>query len=509
MSKQYLDLTGLKKYDELIKKYSDDKLSIEITNRGTAEDALQKAIEDEASARKAADSDLGQKIAAKGTGSVTSVATGDGLTGGPITTTGTINHATPSGASTTSSGFYKVATDKFGHVTGTTAVTKADITGLGIPGSDTNTAHTHEAGTGLQLDTGTEYGTGGTSGKVKYSLKTATSSTIGGVKSSTTGTTSGRDYNVQVNTDGTMKVNVPWTDTNTNTTYTLANGEGTDASKLQLKDQSGNIASSIVVNYAEIAEKATNDGDGNKISATYLKLNGGTITGKVTFKGKNAALVVGEDYNGSGQALSVVNGLSVDNLYVTGTETVNQVKDLDVTDQIISTNSEGATLTGLSGLLIVTGEPSVGDTSTEFLFPAYGIVRDLTDTVKLGLGTKKVTYDDQGNRTSEFTFNEGEGEPVAIRADSDSITDDHLLMWDSDTFKIVDSGHTYSDITTAINNVNSKLGNYVTVAGAQNVTGIKTFTSGLKCSVAPTANDEVLRYQDIDSITTSSIEALF
>ena len=42
----------------------------------------------------------------------------------------------------------------------------------------------------------------------------ATSSALGLVKSSTTGTTSGRDYNVQVNSDGTMKVNVPWTNVN-------------------------------------------------------------------------------------------------------------------------------------------------------------------------------------------------------------------------------------------------------------------------------------------------------
>lgn len=38
-----------------------------------------------------------------------------------------------------SSGLYKVTVDSTGHVSAATAVTKADITGLGIPGSDTNT----------------------------------------------------------------------------------------------------------------------------------------------------------------------------------------------------------------------------------------------------------------------------------------------------------------------------------------------------------------------------------
>lgn len=50
-----------------------------------------------------------------------------------------------------------------------------------------------------------------------YSLSVATDTQLGGVKSVNTGTTINRDYNVEVNVDGTMKVNVPWT----NTTYQL------------------------------------------------------------------------------------------------------------------------------------------------------------------------------------------------------------------------------------------------------------------------------------------------
>lgn len=69
-----------------------------------------------------------------------------------------------------------------------------------------------------------------------YTLPIATANTLGGVKSSTTGTASGRDYNVEINSDGTMKVNVPWVDTNTtyNVVTETANGlmSSTDKSKL-------------------------------------------------------------------------------------------------------------------------------------------------------------------------------------------------------------------------------------------------------------------------------------
>ena len=41
-----------------------------------------------------------------------------------------------------STGLYKITVDTLGHVTGAVAVTKADITALGIPGQDTNTTYT-------------------------------------------------------------------------------------------------------------------------------------------------------------------------------------------------------------------------------------------------------------------------------------------------------------------------------------------------------------------------------
>lgn len=69
----------------------------------------------------------------------------DGLSGGGnLTESRTISHAVPAGAAAKTSGLYKIATDKFGHVTSTAAVTKTDITALGIPATDTNTTYTFQ-----------------------------------------------------------------------------------------------------------------------------------------------------------------------------------------------------------------------------------------------------------------------------------------------------------------------------------------------------------------------------
>ena len=142
----------------------------------------------------------------KKVGTVTSVTAGSGLSGGTITTSGTISHATPTGAKTVSAGLYKISTDGFGHVTSATAVAKSDITGLGIPGQDTNTAHTHTAGVGLVIGENK----GGVSGAVDYkvALVNETKNTLSANKA-----TGSKLYAVELDKDGKLAVNVPWTDT--------------------------------------------------------------------------------------------------------------------------------------------------------------------------------------------------------------------------------------------------------------------------------------------------------
>ena len=110
----------------------------------------------------------------------------------------TVTSSNLSGTQTASSGKY---------ISGITQDKTGKITSISEGALPSNTAHSHTAGTGLNVS-----GSGGVSGTTTYSLKVASSSEIGGVKP---GTTSGKTYGVDVADDGTMTVSVPWTDNDT------------------------------------------------------------------------------------------------------------------------------------------------------------------------------------------------------------------------------------------------------------------------------------------------------
>ena len=113
--------------------------------------------------------DTNQKVTAKnsdgtavdfGANSTVEIAPGANVTVTPDTTNKKIviasTHPTITGAATKTSGFYKIATDGYGHVNGTAAVTKTDITKLGIP--DANTTVSTSANEGLKVvKTGHDY----------------------------------------------------------------------------------------------------------------------------------------------------------------------------------------------------------------------------------------------------------------------------------------------------------------------------------------------------------------
>ena len=140
------------------------------------------------------------------------------------------------------SGLYKVAVDSTGHVSGATAVTKSDITALGIPSSDTtysaattNTAGLMSAADKTKLD-GVEPGANA------YTLPTA-STTLGGVKTTST-VTSASGY-----TACPIIAGVPYYK-DTNTTYSLSSF-GVTATAAELNKLDGVTATATELNYVD------------------------------------------------------------------------------------------------------------------------------------------------------------------------------------------------------------------------------------------------------------------
>lgn len=156
------------------------------------------------------------------------------------------DHASAKG-SAYSSGLYKITTNSEGHVTAATAVAKADITALGIPGSDTNTTYslTQDSSDGHKITLTPSSGTAqtitipdnNTDTKVTSAANHYTPSrdTSADKSASASGATAAWSIDVvkgiTLQTDGKGHVTgvavtsgkIP-ANPNTNTTYTFANG---------------------------------------------------------------------------------------------------------------------------------------------------------------------------------------------------------------------------------------------------------------------------------------------
>lgn len=165
-------------------------------------------------------------------------------------------------------------------------------------------------------------------------------------------------------------------------------------------------------------------------------------------------------------------------LQVNGTTTTTDTETLKVKDNIIMTNADGTELTALSGIAIRTNATDV-----------YGIVYDHTsDSVKLGLG--KIV-------DNQFVFNEGEGNAVAIRSDSELLIDNHIIIWDATNHLFKDSGKTINDFASKNTTANS--------LNWTNAKGVETSMS-FNASVTLTSDNDLndIRTYGIYQIYTNS-----
>ena len=205
----------------------------------------------------------------------------------------------------------------------------------------------------------------------------------------------------------------------------------------------------------------------------------------------------------TGQSDQIIQGnVSIQgNLTVDGTTTTNDTETLIVQDNLIVTNGGRAEISNLSGLGINT------DSTTTF-----GIVYDpAVDELKAGFGTL--------SDTNEFTFNENEGNPVALRNSDGQLTNGNILMWTDAGHKLIDSdipatqiarkdqAQTFNGIQTFVNAIEVPSINVNGVQLTSNVAGniaVESQITDAVSSLVNGANDGYQNFGEVES-TVSAI----
>ena len=331
------------------------------------------------------------------TGTVTSIATSSPITGGTITGSGTIGHATSGvGNAVTTAGLYKFKYDTYGHITGVSAIAKADITGLGIPAQDTTYSNASTTTAGL--------------------MSAADKKKLDNIQVDSSGQA------VAANVAGRWGIDVTFNDANvaqvghSNSAITASN---TQAAKTTSSVTSTQLAFGDVINfpyvaydtYGHITSKtnlyfkmpaapsstgsATNDSDGNQINTTYIKKSIGTAAGDIIYWSA-ASTPVRLAKGSNGQVLKLANGvpiwgtdnndntwrgIQVDGTDILGTGTNTNKLNLKAGTNISLSNSSGSvTITATD--VKVTQTNTTGNADYRLLFSENANDTTSTETAR-------------------------------------------------------------------------------------------------------------------------------
>lgn len=306
--------TEVDRLEELIENSSNDiinDLNVEIQARKDGDTKLQTNINNLQSTMNTELAKKVGKVTVAGSGNAVTTASisGDTLT---LTKGATYNnYVHPAGsAPSKASGFYKFSTDSTSHVASVTAVTKADITALGIPAQNTNTTYTFANGSAGNF---TVTPSGGTAQTVSVGkpANAGNADTVGGISPSafvkkagdtmtgnlTVGNTN--SYHCVLRTDGVFTIKAPRTVGSWNRGYEFVNANDTVLAKFGAYGTDQSLNYSYVGTSFEANNTWQRWNSSGSVITTPLRIEQTSTTIPLTLIGKNEASYVqfnnGED----------------------------------------------------------------------------------------------------------------------------------------------------------------------------------------------------------------------
>lgn len=297
--------TEVDRLEELIESSSSEitnDLNVEIQARKDGDNQLQTNINNLQSTMNTELAKKVGKVTVAGSGNAVTTASisGDTLT---LTKGATYNnYVHPAGsAPSKASGFYKFSTDSTSHVASVTAVTKSDITALGIPGQDTTYGNATQSTSGLMSAADKTKLDGISTGANKYVHPTgeAANKALGLYKVATDATSHVKQVAAVTKADITA-LGIPAQ--NTNTTYTFANGS---AGNFTVTPSGG---SAQTVSVGKPANAGNADTVGGISPSAFVKKAGDTMTGNLNLSNSGISTTITTDGNHNVKISSAITG---------------------------------------------------------------------------------------------------------------------------------------------------------------------------------------------------------
>lgn len=306
--------TEVDRLEELIESSSSEitnDLNVEIQARKDGDNQLQTNINNLQSTMNTELAKKVGKVTVAGSGNAVTTASisGDTLT---LTKGATYNnYVHPAGsAPSKASGFYKFSTDSTSHVASVTAVTKADITALGIPAQNTNTTYTFANGSAGNF---TVTPSGGTAQTVSVGkpANAGNADTVGGISPSafvkkagdtmtgnlTVGNTN--SYHCVLRTNGVFTIKAPRAVGGWNRGYEFVNANDTILAKFGAYGTGQSLNYSYIGTSSEANNTWQRWNSSGSVITTPLRIEQTSTTIPLTLIGENEASYVqfnnGED----------------------------------------------------------------------------------------------------------------------------------------------------------------------------------------------------------------------